>query len=525
MTETKVVNGTLPIQRRYINSAVVGGPQQTASPASGSLCYYKQQFPAPILERPSDWNMGIVRFDIPFLRTPRFIDPASDGSGVPCTMTWTNPGGPITTQTQQVSLSLLSYNPDPFNKTSVYIVQTWIAVLQAAMNALATSTGYSSFAPAPLVTYNTATDAISISAAQNTFYPATGGVVFTGAVNMYINAALWRMLPTLPGQFVDYTSLGLSSDYYYLIRLGTNAASAVLTRTMPTASAASPASMGTLNSALVAGSTYTQLVVTGGFNYFLAPGQPITLSDSASGTTQTVFVGALGSRPSSGTINVLLFTANFAFPTVTTSVNIMQLLAIEATATTSIQSGTVLTIQDSSHLPATVTLTQTCSQADGVLFVQPFFPRNFTGGLAQVTVSAVDTVTTETAVPSSWSSISTVRLKTTLIPVNYEMSPDILTSTTSTAGQNTAQLTVVPQVSDFTINQSSVIVTNNIVQFVSEQPRWIDMVGEVPLTAIDFTATWVDTQGVEHPIYCPLGMRFDIKTEFKRKDTKCLPGL
>jgi len=188
--------------------------------------------------------------------------------------------------------------------------------------------------------------------------------------------------------------------------------------------------------------------------------------------------------------------------------------------------GTSLTIQpDGTGLTTVVVTSRTASLGDITIYTQPFRPvENYNlvnAPYLVLTNPPFDTAITETPVTSTWSSISAVRVKTQYLPINPEFAPAIVGAGN---GVIAPPLPTVQMVTDFVINGTNTLVTFDQVQYVSEQPRWIDMVGTLPVNIVDLTCVWVDMQGKEHLIYIPQGYRFDMKLAFKRKYTKCLPG-
>lgn len=527
-------------QRRYLNACVVGQPSATADPASGTLCKYDATYTTAILDNPKEWVLGIDRFNIPMLRVPRFIDPSTQTPSSPATLTIVATDlttGVVNPFTATVQISGV-VTPDPFSTGYVYLVSQWVASINAALVTASSSLFALGIAPPapPLLVFNATTGIISLLTPSGWYGTGGSHIISTTTgdqytLDMYFNQSLWRFLPTLPQTFFNYSSATspINTNTFYskvsFLSSPTSPITPVLAASLPNFAPGSTSltsvSAGTLQSSLTAGTNYTQLSISGGgVLWYLAAGQAIVLSDSASGTTQTVFVAEGDCKVGATTLNTLLFTAVFAFPAATTTVRIFSITAIVLNIALfqSMPVGTQLTIDGST----TFTLSRPASPADSILYVTPTFTSGEAknGSVVQFLNPLYDTLSTESTVPPIWTSISSVRVKSTKLPLCMEFSPDVVTSSAMTS----SQAPVVPMVTDFVIDTSSTLQTADLVQFVTENPRWVDLVGDSPLYSIDLIVVWVDYQGNEHPVYIPAGYRFDMKVNFKRKYTKCLPG-
>lgn len=525
-------------QRKYINVCVIGQPSTSADPATGTLCKYDSVYTTgPILDNPKEWVVGIDRFNIPMLRVPRFIDPSTQGAPAVLSIVATSTNlGVNTTDVYSATVQMSGVlTPDPFNTGYVYLVSQWVAAMNAAL-ATATNnlTAAKSFSMVyPLLVYNASTGIITLMTQAGTFgastIVSTGGTIYV--LSMYFNASLWRYLPTLPQVFFNYSSTAAplnTSTFYSKVTFAPSAVSATLTvhtaYDLPTffpqtGPALKPSTTGILTTPLVAGTSYTQLKVAGLNLWYLTAGQAIVLADTVSGTQQTVFVAEGDCAPGAVQINTLLFTAVFAFPANTTSINIYSNTAVVLNAGMGAvyPIGTEFAIGGTSY----AYLSRPSNFVDLVLYVTPVMTRGEAAGSSvALAIPSYDSISTESPVPPIWTSISSVRVKSTKIPIALEFSPDIL----STASTTTTAVASIGMITDFVIDTSNSLQTADLVQFVTDNPRWIDLLGDMPLYTIDLIVVWVDYQGNEHPVYIPAGYRFDMKLNFKRKYTKCLPG-
>lgn len=537
-----IQDGLKEQQRRYVNICVVGQPATTADPASGTLCQYDATYPSAILDNPKEWVVGIDRFNIPMLRVPRFIDPSTTGDNPIATITVTNTAGPtiVGTYSQQVTINGV-LTPDPFGSGYVYLATQWVFALQQALDGVFATMSVSQTqlqVISPLVTLNPATGLITmqVQAGLLTGGGQQGSDNAIYRVDLYFNQALWRYFPTFPQTFFNWSSSAAptnTSNFYSHLAFQYNFNGTITRGVASTASAlpnlanaiAGSVSNGILTTALVAGNSYTQLQISGGTTYYMGAGQAILLSDSASGTTQTVFVAEGDCKVGATVINTLLFTAVFAFPTTTTTATIYSITAIPVQSPGPFNQFTAYAAAGSTFQLGTgttrITLSRPVSFGDGVIYITP----TFTHGEAKNTTIVASTVSydsivTESPVPPIWTNISSVRVKSTQLPVAMEFSPDVLTSSSASF----SQAPVNPMVTDFVIDTTQQLQTADVVQFVTENPRWIDLLGDNPMYRLDLRVYWVDLLGVEHPVYIPAGYRFDMKLNFKRKYTKCLPG-
>jgi hypothetical protein len=525
--------GLNQVQRRYFNIALVGGTPLNSNPNSGTPCFYDQTFSQSLIDSPKEWTCGIVRFSVPFFNVPLFTDPQFDNPSTPATITWTNPAFPLVGGINQIS-SIITVNNavggyvvDPFNPSFVYLIQHWVDATQLSMNALATAANLLLAVPIvpPLVTYNAGTQIITIQSQPGIFYPSNGSLG-NGAISMYMNEQAYRFWPTLPVEFPNF----INPSQFARVRLGVaNVRSGfLLAEQIVGADMGSPQSAGILTTALVAGNTTVQLFFTGGLLLSLAPGQAVVLHDTVSAVRQTVFVGAGGAQITDTVLNVLAFTPIIAFPITTTTVEFS--LYQQITVTTAPQymaPGTVMQLTNNVGNSMTVVssgqpyLTNTANNI--VIPCQPF-AGNTTYTLAAVSVLTVqsdpaDVITTETPVPPTWTSITSIRMKSNYLPIVPETSPSILS-----AKQNAGTVSPVTMITDFVMSTAGQAQTRDVVQYVTENPRWIDMVGDNEMRRVDVQVVWVDIQGVEHPIYLNQGERFDVKIAFKRKYTMSRSG-
>lgn len=525
--------GLNQVQRRYFNIALVGGTPLNSNPNSGTPCFYDQTFSQSLIDSPKEWTCGIVRFSVPFFNVPLFTDPQFDNPSTPATITWTNPAFPLVGGINQIS-SIITVNNavggyvvDPFNPSFIYLIQHWVDATQLSMNALATAANALLAVPIvpPLVTYNAGTQIITIQSQPGIFYPSNGSLG-NGAISMYMNEQAYRFWPTLPVEFPNFTNF----SQFARVRLGVaNVRSGfLLAEQIVGADMGSPQSAGILTTALVAGNTTVQLFFTGGLLLSLAPGQAVVLHDTASAVRQTVFVGAGGAQITDTVLNILAFTPIIAFPITTTTVefSLYQQITV-ASAPQYMAPGTVMQLTNNVGNSMTIVssgqpyLTNTNNNL--VIPCQPF-SGNTTYTLAAVSVLTIqsdpaDVVTTETPVPPTWTSITSIRMKSNYLPIVPETSPSILS-----AKQNAGTVSPVTMITDFVMSTAGQAQTRDVVQYVTENPRWIDMIGDNEMRRVDVQVVWVDIQGVEHPIYLNQGERFDVKIAFKRKYTMSRSG-
>lgn len=530
-------------QRKYLNICVVGQNSTTADPATGTLCQYDANYPTAILDRPCEWVLGIDRFNIPMLRVPRMIDPAVSSNPAILTIIATETDNSATTTfTQTVTISGV-LTPDPFNTGYIYLASQWVQALQAAFNTITgsiTSTLSLVMVP-PLVTYNAATGVVTLQTHAGAF-SGTNGIPNTTGKNylftMYFNQALWRYFPTLPLTFFNWSNSAAptnTANFYALVNFaGASLGSPTPTNPVTTkynlpaigpGPVLSAFTNGTLTTALTAGNNYTQLALSVATGFYMGAGQSIVLSDSASGTKQTVFIAEGNCPNGSTTVNTLLFTANFSFPSATTTILIYNLTVMPLGNTpptapigAAYAKGTLFKLTGGG---TTFTLSRSCGAGDQLLYCEPYIPYGEPAGtLINPPTTAYDAITAESPIPPIWTNISSVRVRSTKLPICPEFSPDIVSS----AGTTTSQAPTNAMVTDFVIDTTSSLQTADSVQFVTENPRWVDLIGDMPIYNVDLKVYWVDFAGIEHPVYIPTGYRFDMKLNFKRKYTKCLPG-
>lgn len=530
-----VAGGLNEQQRKYFNAVVIGQAQASADPGSMTICSYKQDFDAPLIDNPQEWMVGVVRYTIPSFRIPRFISPEYIPGGTVCQIIWTNPNW--TDATGTINVKFDAQPDDPYNKGYVYNVSTVIAAIQTAFNTL-TNTVQSTFTShygvplvPPLISYNASTGLISITMTQGVFWPAPG--YNNQPIKMFFNQSLWSLIPTFPGQFYDFTANNKSSAQYYLISAGNS------TNTNPPVILAAPSNInvptftsndnqlqiGSLAGALTAGNNYTQLAISPLAP--LVPGQALTIVDTTTGTPQTVFVGGTIPGPTNPltVVDTLIFTASVAFAAGSpVYLNDCSGIFLASGSLVYIPSATELTINGQ-----VFTTTRDVNVGDTAIYCKSWRPINLT---ANYTISYLtppsDVCITQTPAPPIWTAVSSIRMKTQYLPIIGESSPAIVQGSVGTqVAQATVTNTLNPimMLADFVITSPNQLQTNNVIQFVTDQPRWIELVGTNPVRTIDVACYWVDEAGIEHPIYIPASFRFDLKLEFKRKFTTSQSGL
>lgn len=535
--------GLAQIQHKYFNISVIGAAPPSSNVSTSTTCSYSQQFAGPIIDKCEEWLFGVVRFNVPMFNVPIFTDPAFDTPSNPAIISWYNstffPNGLFSTiRVNNTAAGNNGYVVDPNNPSFVYTIQSWVDAIQFSLNELtaaATTAGSTALGGVPLVpplvTFSASTQLISITAQGGVFYPCTTG---SGVINMYLNGEAYRFLPSLPMENPTYTD----ARQFARVRLGNPSdvqRSWNISEAIPALNpAAVSASVGSLNVALVAGAATTKLSFPGNVAYSVVPGQALFLFDSVSGNSQTVFVGSLLCSGITS-IYTLLFTPVFSFPTTTTTVYLMAYQAVPLGTTPSpalmpVGSSIVLSQKGAgtgnNQTLVTTGLPYAAPGGPGSACwvpVQPFYPNfAYAFGSAMVYTTGLapyDTITTETPVPPTWTSISTFRMLTTLIPTVPEFSPQI-----SGPGVDPRDIASKQMVTDFVVGSTGLAVTRDMLAFVTDQPRWMDMIGTQSLSRLDVTVVWVDLKGVEHQVYLNQGERFEMKFAFKRKYTQCRSG-
>lgn len=527
-------SGLNQTQRRYLNVAVIGQAPANSNITSNTAASFFQEYPSGLLDKSKDWVVGIVRFSIPMFNVPIFMDPQFDNPTNPAIIAWYNttyfPNGLFSTVT-------VPYTVDPDNPNYVYTDQSWIDALQSSMNSLAAQANLTGatwnglpIVP-PLITYSQSSQLITIQAQSGLFYPspAITGTYAQQPIYMYLNPQAYRFLPTIPTQELAYTD----PRQYALVRMGGTTSlpnwSAPLATALVGYGVKSGNEVGLLGTggAVTANTWYgsTQVATSTEPVY---PGQLLGISTGATyaGIVATMLASQYIGR---GGTNVLIGTAPFISATACTAgtgsvwlISGVNTIEFIVPAGYSIPTGTSLTLQSATHTQIVVTTAQ-ANAGDTTVSVQPFYP-NFnypTTTLVYPTLPTYDQIVTETAVPSTWTSISSIRMTSQFMNIEPELAPAIVVP-----GQNTnaSVMPTVNMLTDFTVQSGNIAVTRDVLTFVTDQPRWIDMKNDRPLNKIDLNLQWVDLLGNSHQIYLSQGERLDVKIAFRRKYTQSGAG-
>ena len=544
-TPTSVVDsqeGTYnEIQRRYFNVAVIGTQPTNNSPNTNTPAAFDQTFRKSILDHPKEWVCGLVRFSIPIFNVPIFTDPQYDSPSNPAIISWYNatffPNGISATIT-------VPYTVDAVNPSYVYEIQSWIDAIQNAMNTLTTlaitagATWNGSTLVPPLVTYNPTNQLVTIQAQSGLFYPspAITGTYAQAPIFMYLNAEAYRFLPTLPCQDGDSATLINSALQYTLVRMGGLQSLPAFrvalagSNNLPAYTALTGSLVGLIQTTVTSATEYSA-INTAGIANDIYPGEVLFLTSVGTFgpilTSQTVTSTMISLKnASTAATAVQTFLATATYTMATGSLWIASgLTAIPFAVPTFIPSGTQLVISQGTNSQI-VTTSANANAGDTYVAVQPFYP-NFAYVVGTAVISPVitqttlyyDAITTETAVPSTWTGISSIRITTNYIPIVPEYSPSI-----QQAGTDVTQLPGITMLTDFVIGTSGLSVTRDVLQYVTDQPRYMDMLGDSPLDHVDIYCFWVDLKGIAHQIYLNKGERLDVKFNFRRKFTLSGPG-
>lgn len=529
------------VQRRYFNVAVIGTMPTNNAPNSNTPAAFDQTFRKSILDRPKEWVCGLVRFSIPIFNVPIFTDPQFDTPSNPAIISWYNatffPNGISATIT-------VPYTVDAVNPSYVYEIQSWIDAIQNAMNTLTTlaiaagATWDGLTLVPPLVTYNPTNQLITIQAQSGLFYPspAITGTYAQAPIFMYLNAEAYRFLPTLPCQDGDSAALINSALQNTLVRMGGLQSLPSWnvplggSNNLPVYTPTAPFGLGTVASTLTTTTLYGGFTLTTlaidifpGENMQLTVGNTYTPNQTVTAIKNETFILAHAGNTGVATdpfTTVSTYTAATGAVWLTGGIT-----AIIFAVPMYIAPGTVLTLSQGTNSQQVIT-SVAANSGDAYVSVVPFFPNfAYVPGTARVfptvTQSAIyfDSITTETAVPSTWTGISSIRITTNYIPIVPEYSPAI-----QQAGTDVTQLPGITMLTDFVIGTSGLSVTRDVLQYVTDQPRYMDMLGDSPLDHVDIYCFWVDLKGIAHQIYLNKGERLDVKFNFRRKFTLSGPG-
>lgn len=107
-----------------------------------------------------------------------------------------------------------------------------------------------------------------------------------------------------------------------------------------------------------------------------------------------------------------------------------------------------------------------------------------------------------------WNAFRSIVFQTTLLPVNTEVIPNVMNSST----QYRSILT------DFEISANMAGDSRSFAQFFPQGPlRVIDLLNNKPISKIDIQVYWTDISGNFYPLYLPVGNSWDMKIGFRRK--------
>lgn len=113
---------------------------------------------------------------------------------------------------------------------------------------------------------------------------------------------------------------------------------------------------------------------------------------------------------------------------------------------------------------------------------------------------------------AAWNVFKSLRLISTTLPIKKEF---IASNTNNALGV----LSSVGVLQDFIPIYTSGEIKPSIVQYVANQYHLINMTGHVPVSKLDFRFVWVDSDGIEHPVYIPEGGVCSIEFVFIKKNT------
>lgn len=214
----------------YVN-IVINGPSTMYPPTIGNavvneqpvIAEYSENKTEPFLSTPSEYYLSVIRFTVPLNKVPLFIMPIIPNQGNPNESTLAIGFTYLTTNYE----SYVTYIPDnnlsaPVQNAPVQVVTPYyyvysygalIAMFNATLSALWTSSGLAAVYPSlivPYFYYNTTLELVQLIV-PHIF--ADGSVV----LSMFINESSLRFLDAFQFKFNGYNNVA-GNDYYFVLQ-------------------------------------------------------------------------------------------------------------------------------------------------------------------------------------------------------------------------------------------------------------------------------------------------------------------